>query len=118
MTEKLNDTNGADETQREGKDENPLEQLAYLALGTVMAAKERMEHDSAQFREFQQQAQDNARSLIKGLSTRGEERRDKTRETVRDAARDALGTLLREVVDDLGLATKKDLEQLKKDLER
>jgi len=114
MPEKPTDTNDAAETQSEGKEENPLEQLLYLALGTALAAKERLERDSTQFREFQQQAQDNARTLLKGLSARGEEARD----ILRDTARDALRTLLREVVDDLGLATKKDLEQLKKDLER
>lgn len=117
MPEKLTHTNDAAETQSEGKEENPLEQLLYLALGTALAAKERLERDSIQFREFQQQAQDNARTLLQGLSARGEEERDTLRDTARDAARDTLRTLLREVIDDLGLATKKDLEQLKKDLE-
>ncbi|MDY0186007.1 MAG: hypothetical protein RBR43_09030 [Desulfuromonadaceae bacterium] len=114
MTEKPGDTQGTEKEQGESRDESPLEQLLYLALGTALAAKKRIESDSAQFREFQQQAQDNARTLLKGLSSRGEEGRD----SARDTARDALRTLLREVIDDLGLATKKDLEQLKKDLER
>lgn len=114
MSEKPPETQDTEEKQEEFKGENPLEQLIYLALGTVMVAKERMENESAQFRAFQHQAQDNARALIRGLSSRGEEGQD----TVRSAARDALRDLLREVVDDLGLATKKDLEQLRKDLER
>lgn len=105
-------TNGAatEEQHSTGKRDNPLEQLLYLALGGVMEARERMERDSAQFREFQQQAQDNARDLLHNFSARGEEEKD--------AARAALRDLLREVVDDLGLATKEDIEQLKKDLER
>ncbi len=114
MTEKPEDTTGAKKEQSDCRDESPLEQLLYLALGTALAAKKRIENDSTQFREFQQQAQDNARTLLKGLSSRGEEGRD----SARDTARDALRTLMREVIDELGLVTKKDLEQLKKDLER
>ena len=110
MSEDKTDTTGTQEEQKSEKRDNPLEQLLYLALGGVMAARERMERDSAQFREFQHQAQDNARELLDSLGTRGEKQKDE--------ARAALRNLLREVIDDLGLATKEDLEQLKKDLER
>jgi len=103
------ETSGTQEQKSEKRD-NPLEQLLYLALGGVMAARERMERDSAQFREFQHQAQDNARELLESLGTRGEKQKDEVRTALRN--------LLREVIDDLGLATKEDLEQLKKDLER
>jgi polyhydroxyalkanoate synthesis regulator phasin len=104
------ETNGTQEQESGAKRENPLEQLLYLALGGVMAARERMERDSAQFREFQHQAQDNARELLDNLGSRGEKQKEEARAALRD--------LLREVIDDLGLATKEDLEQLKKDLER
>ena len=104
------DTSGTQEQANTRKRENPLEQLLYLALGGVMAARERMEQDSAQFREFQHQAQDNARELLDNLGTRGEKQKEEARAALRD--------LLREAIDDLGLATKEDLEQLKKDLER
>lgn len=110
MTEKHTDPADTQEQQKTDKRDNPLEQLLYLALGGVMVARERMERDSAQFREFQQQAQDNARDLLHNLGARGEEEKD--------AARTALRDLLREVVDDLGLATKEDIEQLKRELER
>jgi len=110
MSEEKADTTGTQEQQKSEKRDNPMEQLLYLALGGVMAARERMERDSAQFREFQHQAQDNARDLLDSLGSRGEKQKEEARTALRD--------LLREAIDDLGLATKEDLEQLKKDLER
>ena len=110
MSEEKADTAGTQEQQKSEKRDNPMEQLLYLALGGGMAARERMKRDSSQFREFQHQAQDNARDLLDSLGTRGEKQKEE--------ARTALRELLREAIDDLGLATKEDLEQLKKDLER
>ena len=107
-TEQHSET-GASDT-RKASNKNPLEQLFYLALGGALAAKERMERDSARFKDFQHQAEDSAREFLDDLNARGEDERESVRNYMRG--------LLREVIDDLGLATKEDLEQLKKDLER
>ena len=90
--------------------ENKLEQLFYFALGSALSVKEKLEKSSEEARAWQEKAEQNARSFIDEVAQRGEQEKDAFRGMLKD--------LLQEIVKDLDLATKTDLEQLKKDLER
>nr|WP_320113842.1 hypothetical protein [uncultured Desulfuromonas sp.] len=88
--------------------ENKLEQLFYVALGGALAAKEQIEKNSEELKEWQGKAENTARTFLDDLAEKGAEERESLRQTLKG--------LLKEVIDELGLATKEDLEQLKKEL--
>jgi polyhydroxyalkanoate synthesis regulator phasin len=90
--------------------ESKLEQLFYFALGSALAAKEKFEKSSEEAKVWQEKAEQNARTFFDDLAQRGEQEKDAFRSLLKD--------LLKEIVSELDLATKADLEQLKKDLGR
>lgn len=85
-----------------------LEQLFYFALGSALAVKDKMEKNSEELKAWQEKAEENAKEFFDDLAQRGEKEKDTFKEMMTD--------ILKEVVADLDLATKADLEQLKKDL--
>lgn len=89
--------------------DNKLEQLFYVALGGALAAKEQIEKNSEELRDWQGKAETSGRTFLDELAEKGAEEKDSLRQTLKG--------LLKEVIDELGLATKEDLDQLKKDLE-
>ena len=86
-----------------------LEQLFYVALGGALTMKDRLEKNSEEMRKWQEDAEDNARAFLDDLARRGEAEKDSCRQMVTD--------LVKEVIRDLDLVTRQDLEQLKKDLD-
>jgi polyhydroxyalkanoate synthesis regulator phasin len=88
--------------------ESKLEQFFYFALGSALAAKEKFEKGSEEAKAWQEKAEQNARTFFDDLAHRGEQEKGAFKEMLKD--------LLKEVVSELDLATKADLEQLKKDL--
>lgn len=90
--------------------ENRLEQLFYVALGSALAAKEKLEKNSEEIKEAADKAEQNARSFFDAMAERGEQEKDSFRNMLKD--------VLREVVSELNLATKEDLENLRRDLDR
>ncbi len=87
-----------------------LEQLFYVALGSAMAVKDKVEKNREEFRQAADKAEETAREFFDEMAQRGEQEKEGLRVMLRD--------LLQEVVSDLNLATKADLEQLRKDLEK
>ncbi len=87
-----------------------LEQLFYVALGSAMAVKDKVEKNREEFRQAADKAEETAREFFDEMAQRGEQEKEGLRVMLRD--------LLKEVVSDLNLATKADLEQLRKDLEK
>ncbi len=88
--------------------ENRLEQLFYVALGSALAVKEKIEKNSEEMKESADKAEEQARALFSKMAERGEKEKDVFRGMLKD--------VLKEVVAELNLATKEDLEQLRKDI--
>lgn len=85
-----------------------LEQLFYFALGSALAVKEKLEKNSEEIKTWQSKAEENAKGFFDDLAQRGEKEKESFRKMMTD--------ILKEVVADLDLATKADLEKLKKEL--
>lgn len=85
-----------------------LEQLFYFALGSALAVKEKLEKNSEEFKAWQGKAEENAKGFFDDLAQRGEKEKESFRKMMTD--------ILKEIVADLDLATKADLEKLKKEL--
>jgi polyhydroxyalkanoate synthesis regulator phasin len=85
-----------------------FEQIIYLALGSVLAVKEKVEKNSEEFKQVAEKAEQTGREIFDEMCKRGEGERDKIRDMFKD--------VIKEVVAELDLATKADLEQLRKDL--
>ena len=88
--------------------ENRLEQLFYVALGSALAVKEKIEKNSEEMKEAADKAEEHARALFNKMAERGEQEKDVLRGMLKD--------VLKEVIAELNLATRDDLEQLRKDL--
>ncbi len=88
--------------------EKSLEQLFYFALGSALAVKEKVEKNSEEFRAAADNAEKNAREFFDQMAKKGEEEKGQFREMLKG--------VMKEVIDDLGLATREDLDQLRKDL--
>lgn len=87
-----------------------LEQLFYLALGGALTMKEKLEKNREEMCKWQGEAEQNARAFVDELASRGEQEKDAFRQMFKEA--------LKEVIKELDLVTKEDLEQFKRDLDR
>ena len=87
-----------------------LEQLFYAVLGGALAVKEKIEASNEDIKAWQEKSEENARTFFDEMAQRGEQEKDQFKGMFKD--------ILKEVVEELNLATKDDLEQLKKALEK
>ncbi len=87
-----------------------VEQFFYFALGSALAVKEKLEKNSEEFKAWQGKAEENAKGFFEEMSQRGEKEKG--------AFKDMMTDILKDVVADLDLATKADLEKLKQELDR
>ena len=90
--------------------EKKLEQLFYAALGGAVAVKEKLEANKEELKSYQEKSEEHARSFFDEMVKRGEKEKDQFRGMLKD--------IVKEVVDELNLATKDDLKKLKKDLSK
>ncbi|MBW6509065.1 MAG: hypothetical protein K0A94_05900 [Desulfuromonadales bacterium] len=88
--------------------DNKLEQLFYLALGGALSVKDKLEKNSEEVSRWQGEAEANARAFLDELSQRGAEEKDHVKNLLREQ--------IKELISELGLVTRADLEELKKDL--
>jgi len=87
-----------------------LEQLFYAVLGGALAVKEKIEANNEEIKAWQEKSEENARSFFDEMAQRGEKEKDQFKGMFKD--------ILKEVVDELNLATKADLEKLKQELDK
>ena len=87
-----------------------IEQLFYAVLGGALAVKEKIEANNEEIKAWQEKSEENARTFFDEMAQRGEQEKDQFRGMFKD--------ILKEVVAELNLATKDDLEKLKQDLEK
>lgn len=79
-----------------------LKEILYTGLGGALLLKERMEDDIKHFEERGRLSKEEARTFLKELKARGEAEETLIKEEIRKAVKEA--------IDELGLATKADIE--------
>jgi len=87
-----------------------FEQLFYAVLGGALAVKEKIETNNDEIKACQEKSEEKARTFVDEMAQRGEEEKDQFKGWFKD--------ILKEVVSELNLATKDDLEKLKQELEK
>jgi polyhydroxyalkanoate synthesis regulator phasin len=85
-----------------------LEQLFYAVLGGALAVKEKLETGNEEIKAWQEKSEENARTFFDEMAQRGEKEKDQFKGMFKD--------ILKEVIDELNLATKDDLEKLRQEL--
>ncbi|MBE0497538.1 MAG: hypothetical protein IBX45_14075 [Campylobacterales bacterium] len=85
-----------------------LKDVLYTGIGAATLFKEHVEVELKKLEERGKLGASDAKSLLASLEARGKEEDEKIKTRLK--------TLLKEVIDEVGIATKADLETLKKDL--
>ena len=82
-----------------------IKDILYTGLGGALLFKERVDEEIEKLQERGKLSKDDADAFLEKLQTRGEEEEEKFKSHIKEA--------LKEVIDEMGLATKKDIEALK-----
>ena len=82
-----------------------IKELLYTGLGGALLLKERVEEEVEKLQEKGKLSKEDADKFIEKLKIRGEEEEEQLKAHIKDA--------LKEVIDEMGLATKSDIEALK-----
>lgn len=85
-----------------------LEQLFYFGLGSALLAKEKIEQAGESARSCKEESDRKAREFFDQAVAKGSEEREQVKERIKE--------LLKEAVDELGLATRADVEALRAEL--
>ncbi|TQV62174.1 MAG: hypothetical protein FNT15_07695 [Sulfurovum sp.] len=82
--------------------------ILYTGIGAVAIFKEKVEEEIKKLEGSGKIKTDDAKSFLSSLEEKGKQSDEKFKQQLKDA--------LKEVIDELGIATKADLEKLKEDL--
>ena len=85
-----------------------LKDLLYTGIGAAVVLKERVEAEVKKLQEEGKIKTDDAKSFLDSIESKGRDEESRIKEQFKSA--------LKEVIDELGVATKADLEKLKEDL--
>lgn len=85
-----------------------LKELLYTGMGAVAILKEKVEDELQKLEDQGKLKKDDVKSFIDSIAKKGEEEDAKLRESIK--------ATLKEIIDELGLATKEDLKALAEDL--
>lgn len=85
-----------------------LEQLFYFGLGSALMAKEKLEQAGESAKGLKEENERKAREFFDQAVAKGSEEREQIKGSIK--------TLLKEAIDELGLATKADLDALRAEL--
>ncbi|MBD3796251.1 MAG: hypothetical protein IE887_00645 [Campylobacterales bacterium] len=85
-----------------------LRELLYTGIGAATVLKEKVESEMKKLEEQGKIKTDDAKSFLESIETKGKEEEARLKDQIKAS--------LKEVIDELGLATKADLEKLKEDL--
>lgn len=86
-----------------------LKDLIYTGIGAVAVLKEKVEAEVKKLEVEGKLKTTDAKSFLESIETKGKEEEARFKEQLK--------TTLKEVIDELGLATKADLQKLKEDLQ-
>ena len=87
-----------------------LKDLLYTSAGVAAILKEKVEDEMSKLEEKGKIKKDDAKSFLESLEKKGKEEDQKIKDQMRST--------LKEIIDELGLATKEDLEKLKEELKK
>ncbi len=82
-----------------------IHQLVYALLGGGVLVKEKIEEELKKLEDKGQISTTDAKTFLANLQTKGEDEEQRLKELLKSA--------IREVIDDIGLATKQDIQSLK-----
>jgi polyhydroxyalkanoate synthesis regulator phasin len=85
-----------------------LKDLIYAGIGAASILKEKVEAEVKKLEDEGKIKTTDAKSFLESIEKKGKEEDDKFKEKLKST--------LKEIIDELGLATKVDLEKLKEDL--
>ena len=85
-----------------------LKELIYTGMGAGLLLKDKVEDELKKLQDDGKIKTDDAKSFLESLKSKGEQEDQKVK--------DKLKSTIKEIVDELGLATKEDLEKLKQEL--
>ncbi len=84
-----------------------LKEMIYTGIGGAMLMKERVEEEMKRLEEKGKLSKEDAQQFLDDLKVRGEEEESKVKAQIKEAVKEA--------IEELGLATKEDIEKLKTD---
>jgi len=87
-----------------------LEQLFYFGLGSALLAKEKLEQAGESAKNMKDENDRKAREFFDQAVAKGSEEREQLKGSIKE--------LLKEAIDELGLATKADLDALRNELKQ
>lgn len=90
------------------KGEIMFKDLLYTGIGAASLLKEKVEAELHKLEEQGKIKTDDAKSFLESIEKKGKEEDEKMKSRLKET--------LKEIIDELGLATKADLEKLKEDL--
>jgi len=82
-----------------------LKDILYTGLGMGVVLKEKVESEIEKLQKEGKIKKDDAASLVESLTTKGKEEENRVK--------DLLKSSIKEVINELGLATKEDIEKIK-----
>ena len=83
-----------------------LKELIYTGMGGALLIKEKVEEELKKLEEKGKINTTDTKSFLESLKTKGEEEEKRLKEEIKSA--------IREVIEELGVATKQDIEALKR----
>jgi len=87
-----------------------LKEMLHTGFGVASVIHEKIEEEVTKLEKKSKIKKDDAKSFLESLEEKGKEEDSKIKEHLK--------TTLKEIIDELGLATKNDLEKLKKELKK
>jgi polyhydroxyalkanoate synthesis regulator phasin len=87
-----------------------LKELLYTGIGASLLLKEKVELELSELEKNGKIKTDDAKSFLESIKTKGQEEDQKIKEHLK--------TTLKEIIDELGLATKEDIAQLKQEIKQ
>ncbi len=85
-----------------------LKELIFTGLGATAVIKDKVEDELKKLEEKGKIDSSDVKGFIESLEKKGQDEEERLKKHIKDS--------LKEAINELGLATKKDLEKLKKDL--
>lgn len=85
-----------------------IKELLYTGIGAATLVKERVEEEVKKLEESGKINTEDAKSFLESVETKGKEEEERMKTVIKDA--------LREIIDELNIATKDDIEKLKEEL--
>jgi len=85
-----------------------LKELLYTGVGIASVMKEKVEEEIEKLEKSGKIKKDDAKDFLEKIEEKGKEQDERNKEKVK--------SMLKEIIDELGIATKKDIQDLKDEL--